>query len=56
MKRLLPVLLPVVLIAVTGGCKSPAPLTYAVAPSQVGQLLWSEEFNGAAGTQPNRLR
>jgi beta-glucanase (GH16 family) len=46
-------LLPVsLLLAATMACEGPGPLTYAVAPSANGRLLWSEEFAGPAGTLP----
>lgn len=33
-------------------CRGPAPLTYAVAPTSTGRLVWSEEFTGPAGSLP----
>ena len=50
MKRALPLLSLLFLVA-SAGCESPASITYPSSPPGAnGRLLWADEFDGAAGT------
>ncbi len=49
-------LLSLLLLSATTGCEAPGPLRYATAPQANGRLVFSEEFAGAAGSQPQSSR